>query len=326
MEGQSGEERRERPNIIFRILQGSLMALFHATRIMFYVFPPSVMYAIFRGIAAALLLARPGMRRRLEARIAEALPEMGDARKISAVARGACASAFVPMLDVFTLGREGERYMRELCVEGEEHLDRAAALGKGIILVGAHLGAVAIAHAVMARRGRPYTPITYNPADTPVPRYVEALQYYAGLLGCDPEEPAFLAGKDIIHRVIEHLKKGKWIGLTFDVPGTGVVQLFGKPAAVASGWAHFSYDTGAPVVPLALLRGKHPCDNLLTFQPPVFSDATAERKEEVARIMGETIAAVEKLIRQAPEQWMGWFGLPAWQKQAQEILGKAPSR
>lgn len=303
-----------------------MMALFHATRIMFRVFPPTVMYAIFRGIAAAFLFARPGMRRRLEARIAEALPEVKDVRRINAIARGACASAFIPMLDVFTLGREGERYMRGLRVEGEENLDRAAALGKGVILVGAHLGPVAIAHAIMARRGRPYTPITYNPADTPVPRYVEALQYYAGLLGCDPEEPAFLAGKDIIPRVIEHLKKGKWIGLTCDVPGTGIAQLFGKPAALASGWAHFSYDTGAPVVPLAILRGKDPCDNLLIFRPPVFSDGAAERKDEVQRILQETVTAVEGLIRMAPEQWMGWFALQSWRDKAQEILGKAASR
>lgn len=326
MNGQGGKENQERPHILFRIVQGSMMALFHATRFMFYVLPPSAMYAIFRGIAAAFLYARPGMRSRLEARIAEALPEIRDARRISAIARGACASALMPMLDIFTMGREGERYMRGLRVEGEEHLDRAAALGKGVILVGAHLGQVTTAHAIMARRGRPYTPITYNPADTPLPRYVEALQYYGGLLGCDPEEPAFLAGKDIIPRVIEHLKKGKWIGLTFDVPGSVVVRLFGKPAALASGWAHFSYDTGAPVVPLAILRGKDPCDNLLIFRPPIFSDGTAERKAEVQRIMEETIAAVEGFIRMAPEQWMGWFGLPTWQKNALELMDKEPPR
>lgn len=326
MNGQNGEAKQERPHLLLRILESSMMALFHAVHFLFYIFPPSVMYAIFRGIAAAFLRVRPGMRRRLETRISETLPEIGDARMISYIAREACASAFMPMLDIFTLGRHGERYMRGLRVEGKENLERAAALGKGVILVGAHLGPVATAHAILARLGKPYTPIIYNPADTPVPRYVEALQYYAGLLGCDPEEPAFLAGKDIIPRVIEHLKKGKWIGLTFDVPGTGVVRLFGKPAAFASGWAHFSYDTGAPVVPLAILRGKDPCDNFLIFQPPVFSDATAGRKEEVARIMGETIAAVEKLIRLAPGQWIGWFGLPTWQKQAQEIMGSEPSR
>lgn len=326
MNGQNGEAKRERPRVLFRILEGSMMALFHAVHILFYIFPPSVMYAIFRGIAAAFLCARPGMRRRLEARISETLPEIGDARMISYIAREACAGTFMPMLDIFTLGRQGERYMRGLCVEGEENLERAAALGKGVILVGAHLGPVATAHAILARLGKPYTPITYNPAETPIPRYVEALQYYAGLLGCDPEEPAFFAGKDIIPRVIEHLRKGKWIGLTFDVPGTGIVRLFGKPAAFASGWAHFSYDTGAPVVPLAILRGKHPCDNLLTFQSPVFSNQAAERKEEVARIMGETIAAVESFIRRAPGQWIGWFGLHAWQAKAQEILGSASSR
>jgi len=320
MSEQADNKGQERPHIVFRVIQGSMMALFHATRIMFRVFPPSVMYALFRGIAAAFLFARPGMRRRLEARIAEALPEIKDARRISAVARGACASAFVPMLDVFTLGREGERYMRGLRVEGEENLDRAAAPGKGVIFVGAHLGEIATAHAVMARRGRPYTTFTYNPADTTVPRYLEAMVFFGGLLGCDPEEPVFLVDKDVIPRVREHLARGKWVGIAFDVPGSGVVQLFGKPAAVGSGWAHFSYDSGAPIVPMALLRGKDPYSSLLIFGPPIFSDRAAERGDEVRRIMNEAVAEVEKFIRMAPEQWMGWFPLQSWREQAQRIL------
>ncbi len=303
-----------------RALDGFLLAIFRFTLFLFKFLPASLMYALFRWLGAAIYYARPGMRRRLKARIREALPEIGDDKRLNAIARGACATMFMPMLDMFKLGKNGERYLRGLRVEGEENLDRAASLGKGVIFVGAHLGEIATAHAVMARRGRPYTTFTYNPADTPVPRYLEAMIFFGGLLGCDPEEPVFLVNKDVIPKVREHLAKGKWVGIAFDVPGTGVVQLFGKPAAVGSGWAHFSYDSGAPIVPLALLRGKDPYSSLLIFGPPIFCDQAAGRKAEVQRIMNEVVAEVEKYIRMAPEQWMGWFPLQSWRKEAERIL------
>ncbi|MBC7247354.1 MAG: hypothetical protein H5T73_06210 [Actinobacteria bacterium] len=320
MDEGKGEERKERPNVILRALDGFLLAVFRTTLFLFRFLPASFMYALFRGLGAAVYYARPGMRRRLKARISEALPEISDEKRLEAIARGACATMFMPMLDMCKLGRNGERYMRGLRVEGEENLDRAAALGKGVIFVGAHLGEIATAHAVMARRGRPYTTFTYNPADTTVPRYLEAMIFFGGLLGCDPEEPVFLVDKDVIPRVREHLAKGKWVGIAFDVPGSSVVQLFGKPAAVGSGWAHFSYDSGAPIVPMALLRGKDPYASLLIFGPPIFSDRTAERRAEVQRIMNEAVAEVERFIRMAPEQWMGWFPLQSWREQAQRIL------
>jgi lauroyl/myristoyl acyltransferase len=318
----AGKENAARPRLLFRILEGYLMAVFHATRFLFRLLPPSFMYAVFRFLGSAFYYARPGMRRRLEDRIAQAMPELRHGKAISGIAREVCASLFMPMADIFTMERHGERYLRELRVEGEENLARAESGGKGIIFVTPHQGGVAVIHAVLARMGKPYTPIMYNPGETSTPRYVEAMAFHAGLLGCDTEEPVFWASRDIIPRVREHLLKGKSIGLTFDVPGGGVVRFFGRPAAFAGGTGHFAYETGAPIVPFALLRGKGPFDNRLIFRPPIFCDTSAERESEVLRVMGEVVAAEESFIREAPGHWMSWFGLWSWWEQAQEILRK----
>lgn len=319
------KEGATKPRFLFRILEGYLMAVFHVTRFLFHMLPPSFMYAVFRFLGSAFYYARPGMRRRLESKIAQAMPELIRGNAISSVAREACTSLFMPMADIFTMERHGDRYLRELRVEGKENLALAESSGKGIIFITPHQGGVAVIHAVLARMGKPYTPIMYDPGDTSTPRYVEAMAFHAGFLGCDIEEPVFWASKDIIPKVKEHLLKGKSIGLTFDVPGTGVVQFFGRPAAFASGTGHFAYETGAPIVPFVLLRGKGPFDNRLIFRPPIFCDTSAERKAEVQRVMGEVVAAEEKFIREAPGQWMSWFGLWSWWERAQEILEKAGS-
>jgi lauroyl/myristoyl acyltransferase len=312
---------KERPHFLFRLLEGTFMAMAYATRFLSFILPPSLLYLIPRSMGAVFFYARPGMRRRLEAKISDAMPEISDPHELSRIGRQACGSMFMPIFDVFTLSRHGERYMQGLSIEGEENLAEAEALGKGVILTGAHIGALAIAHAVMARLGKPYTPIAFNPDNTIMPRYIEFLEFYGGFLGCDVEEPVFFVGEeDIIPRVRQHLASGKRIGINFDVDGSGTIEFFGRPAALTSGLAYFSYDTGAPVIVVALLRGKRPLENRMVILEPIFCDPTAERTTEVARVMREVTRKGEQLIRMAPGQWMSWFGLWQWWDTAREIL------
>lgn len=315
-----GEGVKEKPNLMFRLLEGAFMALFHTAEFLFKILPPSLLYLIPKGIGAVFFYARPGMRRRLQTKISDAIPEITDPRELARIGRRVCASVFMPTFDVFTLSRHGDRYMRKLKVIGIEKLEKADAQGKGVVFTGVHVGAITIIHAVMAKLGKAYTPIAFNPADTPMPRYIEALEFYSGLAGCDVEEPVFFVGEDIIPKVRKHLKAGKRIGLTCDVDGNGVVEFFGRPAALATGVAHFSYDSGAPIVSFTLQRGRGPFDNRLIFFEPTYSDPTAERKVEVARLMGKVVKDAEEMIRMVPGQWISWFGLWQWWDTAKEIM------
>ena len=263
----------EKPKLLFRLLEGAFMALFHATRYLSIILPPPYLHRFFALIGAVFFYARPGMRRRLEAKISDALPEITDPRELTRIGRQVCGSVFMPTADIFTLGRHGDRYMREMIVEGEENLAKAVAQGKGVIYTGAHMGAITIIHAVMARRGKVYTPIAFTAEDTPVRRYVEALHIFAGGLGYDAEEPVFWAGEEgILPRIQEHLRGGKSIGLTFDVTGNSIIEFFGRPAALAGGMGHFAYDTGAPILPFTLLHGRKGYDNRLIFFEPIIAD------------------------------------------------------
>jgi len=311
---------KEKPTLMFRMLEGAFMALFHTAEFLFKIFPPWLLYLIPKGVGAAFFYARPGMRRRLEAKITDAMPEITDPRELARIGRSVCASVFMPTFDVLTLAHHGDRYMRELKVIGMENIEKAEAQGNGIIFTGVHVGAITIVHAVAARLGKAYTPIAFNPADTPMPRYIEALEFYGGLAGCDVEEPVFFVGEDIIPKVRKHLSAGKRIGLTCDVDGNGVVEFFGRPAALATGVAHFSYDSGAPIVTFTLQRGRGPFDNSLYFFEPIESDPTGERKAEVARLMELVVRDAERIIHMAPEQWISWFGLWQWWDTAKEMI------
>jgi lauroyl/myristoyl acyltransferase len=289
-------------------------------RFLFKIFPPWLLYLIPKAVGAAFFYARPGMRRRLQAKIKDGIPEITDPRELARIGRQVCAAVFMPTFDIFTLVRHGDRYMRELKVIGMENVEKAEAQGKGVIFTGVHVGAITIIHAVSARLGKAYTPIAFNPADTPMPRYIEALEFYSGLAGCDVEEPVFFVGENIIPKVGKHLSAGKRVGLTFDVDGNFVVDFFARPAAMASGVAHFSYDSGAPIVSFTLQRGKNPFDNRIIFFEPIFSDPSADRKSEIARLMREVARDGEEIIRMVPGQWISWFGLWKWWEDAQKIM------
>jgi lauroyl/myristoyl acyltransferase len=314
------EQTSGRPKPFFNAMDIVLWSMFHLIRFASRVVPPSLLYSLLEGLGCLAFYAMPGMHSRLVTKISEALPEVTDSREIVRIGRKACGAFLFPILDFFVMGKYGERYIRELRIEGMENLEKADAAGKGTIITGTHHGWIAIVHAVMLRLGKVYTPIMFYPSDTPTPHYVWNLALQGFFLGADPKAPVFWAGKDTVRNAIEHLGQGKRIGLTFDVDGQGIVEFFGRPTALASGIAYFSYKTGAPIVPIALIRGKGVFDNRLVISPPIFPDQEAERSVEMNRILQQAVSEGEKFIRADPGQWMNWFGLWHWWDEAEKLM------
>ena len=280
-------------------------------RLLSHLFPPALFIACGKALEAAVPRLLPGVRRRLEEKIAEAMPELAGSGRLEKMARNACGALLWPMFDLALFARHGDRFLRKLELEGLEHLEGADAAGKGVILAGGHLGLNALRIAVMARLGKCYTPIYLTPGDSPVARYYTALLKFGGRLGCDTEEPVFWTGQDTVRRVREHLRRGKRVGIDFDVPGRTVVEFFGRPAALADGIARFSLDTGAAIVPFLLRRGRGVFGNRLIFYAPITADGGAGPGEEVRAIMQEVARAGEKMVREVPEQWESWFTIRA---------------
>ena len=314
----------EKGDVFFRLVEDFLLGLFYLTRLLTYVLPARTLYSIFDAIGAALYYARPRVRRDLVSKISDAMPEISDPRELERIARKAYVGMFVPVLDELLFSRYGERFMREMIVEGMENWDRGDAEGHGLIILATHLGAAPLIHAIMARKGREYSPMVWHPDTTPVPRYTQKMSDLGESLGCDPERPVFWAGPgiDVITQVREHLARGKRMGMTVDVIGKRPLMLFGRPAALADGIAHFAIDSGAPIVPVMLTRTDCTFVLRLTIDEPLSYELTGDRKKDVAAIMVEVAKAAERQIRRAPEQWMSWFGLWRWWDKARELEGK----
>ena len=284
--------------------------------------PPAVLVAIANGVGYGLYYLRRGRREYLLETMAEVLSDIKDERELKRVARKASGATIRAMLDIVLLERHVDRIMDRLVLDHKiiERYDEDRAAGGGIILFSLHLGAIGINPCFGTLIGRGYTPIITNPERTPIPRYLTAVMEVGKNVASDPDNPVFWAGQDSIGRVREHLARGGGVAITFDVGGSTVMDFFGRPAAIASGVAQFACDSKAPIIAGFYKRGKGPLDYQLIGIPDMPYALTGDRDEDIKAILAQTIEVGEKMIRMAPEQWIGWLSLRNWRKRAQQIL------
>lgn len=307
---------------LMRAIDVSLLGLFNFSRFLARFLPPAVLVSMADGIGYVLYYLRRGRRGYLLEVMGEALSDINDDRELKRLARKASAAALRAMLDLVLLEQHTDKIMDRLILDSNwiKRYDEYRAAGGGLIIFTPHLGGIAINPCLAALLNRAYTPVIMDPETTPIPRYLTALMEVGNKVGSDTDNPAFWAGKNSIGKVREHLARGGCAALTFDVGGSTVVDFFGRPAAMASGVAHFACDSNAPMASGFFKRGKGPLDYELIGCPDMSYTLTGDRDQDVKTILAQVIEFGEQMIRMAPEQWLGWLNLRDWRKRAQQIL------
>ncbi len=314
------EKRSWKKRAFFFLVENVMLALYHLTRLL-TILPPAVFYRLVDAFGALLYYSRPRVRRDLRAKVADALGEPADSRQLDRIGRGAYSALLLNVPDSMYWYRHGDRFMRELEVEGIENLEKADAQGKGVLIHMTHTGRSPLLHVAMARLGLPFTLVMFHPDATPVPRYTMKMVLLGAQLGCDPDNLVIWVGPghDTVGMVREALAAGKRVGVPFDVLGKSVVDFFGRPAALTDGIAHWAIDSGAPIVPAIMLRTDKAYSSRLIIGEPFDIKLTGDRKADVGSIMEQVARAGETMIREAPEQWMSWFGLWHWWKAGADL-------
>jgi len=207
------------------------------------------------------------------------------------------------------LGREAVAVLRMAWMTPQEVIDRttvdgleafqdAMAEGKGVILATGHLGSWEVGAACLAARGVPVDGVTKGMSNDRFGRELTAIRERLGYRVVDVADgPNQIAGS---------LNKGRMVALLGDqnVRKGGVfVPFFGKPAATARGVALFALRTGAPVF-LGVAVHEPGCPHGyrgILERIPV--ESTGDLEEDVRRITAAHTAALERLVRQYPEQY-----------------------
>jgi KDO2-lipid IV(A) lauroyltransferase len=319
----------KRAQMIFGIMDRTLTGLFDFARFAVRLLPPRVLVAVAYGIGYAMYYMRRGSRKWLLNTLREALPDVSDEREIVDIAKKVFSAPLRAMLDLMFLERYGTEIDDRVkaTTDVEEAISRVherEAEGKGLIFFSPHLGGISIIHAIAARFGVAYTPLVRHPDLTPIPCYVWKLVFIAQSVGCDPENPVFFTGSgmDAVPKAQEHLRKRKRLGITYDMVGGTVADFFGHPTAIASGIARLALDSGAPIMPAYLARQKDPLTFRLYLYDPIKYELSGDQTEDIKAILEAVIRKGEEMIREAPEEWIGWFGLRQWRARAEQITMK----
>ncbi|MBN1288162.1 MAG: hypothetical protein JXA49_00800 [Actinobacteria bacterium] len=304
--------------IFLHICEVVLIALFYLFRGLTFILPFKAMKAICTGLGLSFYYLVAPVRKDLVKTVSTALPELKK-KEVIRIAKGACREGMYAIFDFLMYVRHEDKYLANLEVIGMEHYEEAAALNKGGIGLSCHLGAWTLSMAMPPHFGVRLSPIVYNPKDTMMPRLVRTLYKYGKQMGGDPDAWAFETGKNTPRRATEHIRKGKYLGIPVDVGGSRVVELFGKPAAMASGIAHFACDTGAPILPANIYRGEKPYQTRAVIRPILKYELTGDRETDLQAVMQAVMKQLEEEVMEVPEQWSNWIGLGIWWKQAKHI-------
>ncbi len=255
-------------------------------------------------VRASFVLLR-GYRRRMEQNLALALAdELPSPEERQALVKNAWRNFAQCVLETFTLMHAPkEKVAAAAGIEGEEHLRRALAKGKGVIALSAHLGNFTLIGFRLAAAGYPFTALIKQPRDERFARLLDAYRLRGGIktVSAKPRREAVrgvlkaLRSKSIVLVIADEFKSG-------GVP----VEFFGVHSPAPRGPATLALRTGAATVPMYMVRDAN--DRLtLHIEPEVELARSEDLEYDVAATTVQFTRIIEAMIRRHPDQW-NWLG------------------
>lgn len=192
-------------------------------------------------------------------------------------------------------------------VQGEEHLERALALGRGVIFVSVHFGNFEFGAARIAGDLRRLNVVADDLASQRLFELLIGHRAEKGIAIISPEG----AGK----KVLQALRRNEMVGLMMDLGpraaafDTVSVKFFGRETTFPAVAAHLARVSGAPIVVGSVVR--RPGKRFLGIaHEPIFVERTKQAVDDVQRATQSVVNDIERFVASAPEQW--YIFRPMW--------------
>ena len=239
-------------------------------------------------------LALPRLRRVAMRNLAMAMPELSGRERrriVDGVFRsiGRVLTTFAKFPDM-----NRENIGKWIRYEGFEHYEEAKRRGQGVLFATGHLGnweLSAFAHGLMAEP----MGVVVRPLDNPLlDALVERRRSLSG--------NRVIEKKDFARAILKALANNEAVGILIDQNSgleQGVfVDFFGIPACSGASLAKLAAHTGATVIPGFAVWIESERRYRLKFYPPL--EMSGDATEDTRRLQ----AAVERAIREYPDQWL----------------------
>jgi KDO2-lipid IV(A) lauroyltransferase len=197
------------------------------------------------------------------------------------------------------LSPEGKR--EYVHIVGKEKLDEALALGRGVISLSAHLGNFLIMMGRLAADGY-HVDLVVKGAKTQ--SIEERLQSLRKELGYDS---IYVTPKvQLVKASLKSLKNNHVLVLHGDQrqrDGGIDVTFFGMPATAAAGPITLALSTGAPVVPMFMVRNQDGITHTLFIDDPLEIAGTGFKKEDIKIHVQKYTDVIQSYVERYPAQW-----------------------
>jgi lauroyl/myristoyl acyltransferase len=196
---------------------------------------------------------------------------------------------------------------RRVTVNGWEHFVEARDQGKGLIMVGGHIGNSDLAAALLARRGFPVHVIA-EPLQPPRwDALVQAARTAVGLR-------VIPLGSSAI-RLLRLLRERGILAVLVDRPvqdqGTSV-RFFGHPVNVPAGAAALALKTDAQILAAYIVRSGNAY--VANISPAISLPVTGDPARDLQEVTQAIFDWLERVIKQYPDQW--FMFRPMWPAEA----------
>jgi Kdo2-lipid IVA lauroyltransferase/acyltransferase len=276
--------------------------------------PNAVIYTISRNSSSLFVRFSQRYQRKITRNLKIAFGESCDSTKISAITRTLASNLGLNFAETLISSTEKKKELLDcIRIHGIEHLDRALSAGKGVIAFSAHIGNFTLIGLKMSSAGYDFNMLVKDPRYPSVAEAFHILQEGQGgkFIYVEPWDKA-------LRQILSCLRKNEVVCMLADEKKTKSdisVDFFGHPAPTAPGPAVLSLRTGAPLVPVFIVREKDGLHHIF-IEPRLELQLNGDRTKDMHAVVASYTRVIEDFIKKYPDQWF-WIN-DRWKKKVRD--------
>jgi KDO2-lipid IV(A) lauroyltransferase len=298
--------------IIYRFLEGSCLAFLALSKLL----PPAFFHCLSSPFLKLVIHAFVP-RRRVRRNLQRAFGAAYSPATINGLAKGVQDHFVKNLSDCIRHMAEPDRTLRAVTIEGHENLQAALSRGKGVIALGAHIGNFVLVGARLGMIGYRFHTLFRVPSEKKLRDFVDRhLPYFHQRV--IPSRPRRVAVK----RILEALKRNEIVFILGDNLKKGPIEtiLFGQRVPSPRGPVSLALRSGAPVVPMYLIRN-YVGELRLVIEPEIVMSRNGSMSQDITDNTRQIVRYLEDLIRSYPDQW-NWLTVRMRRSQPRPAMGR----